>query len=268
MLSLIQKWLAPTDPLSNLRKALKLRTAGTGKWYLQSAQYEAWKAGRSAFTWLYGSAGSGKTILSAGIIEDMQMFCKEDPAKSLAFFFFDFNDAKKQDPINMVKSLLSQFVNGCTSVPEKVQSIHATCEKERREASQEELLQALRDTLELLPATFMVLDALDECSSWGALFEIIEEMQKWNNATLRMILTSRNEVAIEEELEDIVPPDDRICLESHLVDIDIKTYVQERLAHKSFKRWQSNSKIQDEMKRTLGQKAHGMYSLSGMHAIR
>jgi hypothetical protein len=266
MLTRVQKWLAPTDPLSNLRKALKLRTAGTGKWYLQSAQYEAWKVGRSPFTWLYGSAGSGKTILSAGIIEDMQMFCKEDPAKSLAFFFFDFNDAKKQDPINMVKSLLSQFVNGCTSVPEKVESMRATCEKERREASQEELLQALRDTLELLPVTFIVLDALDECSSWGTLFEIIEEMQKWDKKPLRVILTSRNEVAIKEVLEDIVPQDNWTCLESQLVDSDIGTYVRERLARdKSFKRWQGDPETQGEIDKTLGRKAHGMYSLSSLH---
>jgi hypothetical protein len=267
MLTRVQEWLAPTDPQSKLLVSLKLRTAGTGKWYLRSAQYEAWKAGRSPFTWLYGSAGSGKTILSAGIIEDLQMFCKEDPAKSLAFFFFDFNDAKKQDSVNMVKSLLNQFVNGCTSIPEKVRSIHATCEKERREASQEELLQALRDTLELLPAPFIVLDALDECSSWGTLFETIEEMQKWKKS-IRVILTSRKEAMIEEDLEDIVLPDDRICLESHLVNIDIKTYVQERLAHKSFKRWWRDSEIQNEIQRTLGQKAHGMYSLLSMHTTR
>jgi hypothetical protein len=197
----------------------------------------------------------------------MQMFCNEDPSNALAYFFFDFNDAKKQDPINMVKSLLSQFVNVCTSVPEKVRSIHATCEKERREASQEELLQALRNTLELLPATFIVLDALDECSSWGTLFETIEEMQKWGKG-IRVILTSRKEAMIEEDLEDIVPPDDQICLESHLVDIDIKTYVQEKLAHKSFKRWRRDSEIQKEIQRTLGQEAHGMYSLSSMHKTR
>jgi hypothetical protein len=268
MLTRVQEWLASINPQSKLQASLKLRTAGTGKWYLQSGQYEAWKAGKNPFTWLYGSAGSGKTILSAGIIENMQIICKEDPAKSLAFFFFDFNDAKKQDPINMVKSLLSQFLNICNSVPDTVRTLHATCENGRREASQQQLLYALRDTLRFLPAPLIVLDALDECSNWGTLFEIIEEMQKWDKKILRMILTSRKEAMIEEDLEDIVPPDDQICLESHLVDIDIETYVQKRLAHKSFKRWHRDLGIQKEIQRTLGQKAHGMYSLSSMHATR
>jgi hypothetical protein len=268
MLARVQEWLAPTDPQSKLLLSLKLRTAGTGKWYMQSAQYEAWKAGRIPFTWLYGSAGSGKTILSAGVIENMQEFCAEDPAKSLAFFFFDFNDAEKQDPVNMIKSLLSQFLNRCGSVPDTVRSLHTTCENGRRGASQQQLLQALRGTLKLLPAPFIVLDALDECSSWGTLFEIIEEMHSWRGSTLRVLLTSRKEVPIEEALEDVVPPDDRTCLESHLVDRDISTYVQERLAKdKSFKRWQRDSEIREEIERTLGRKAHGMYNLSNPYVI-
>lgn len=249
--------------------SLKLRTAGTGKWYLQSARYEAWKAGRTSFTWLYGSAGSGKTILSAGIIKDMQEFCAEDPAKSLAFFFFDFNDVEKQDPVNMVKSLLSQFLNRCNSVPDTVRSLHASCENGRRQASQQQLLQALRDTLELLLAPFVVLDALDECRSWEALLDILQEMQGWGKDTLRVLLTSRKEVEIEETLGNMVPLNDRTCLESHFVDKDIGTYVQERLAKDiSFKRWQKDSEMREEIERTLGRKANGMYSLLSSYAIR
>lgn len=267
MLTRVQEWLAPTDPQSKLRLSLKLRTAGTGKWYLQSAQYEAWKAGGTSFTWLYGSAGSGKTILSAGIIKDMQEFCAEDPDKSLAFFFFDFNDVEKQDPVNMAKSLLSQFLNRCDSVPDTVRSLHATCENGRREASQQQLLRALRETLELLPEPFVVLDALDECSSWDLLFDSLMEMRSWGK-TLRVLLTSRKEIVIEEALEDIVSPDDRTCLESHLVDKDIGTYVQERLAKdKSFKRWQRDLETKSEIEKTLGRKAHGMYSLPSPHVI-
>jgi hypothetical protein len=252
-----------------LRRSLKLRSAETGKWYLQGAQYEAWKVDGGSFTWLYGSAGSGKTILSAGIIEDLQGYCDVDPARSLAFFFFDFNDAEKQSPINMVRSLLSQFLNRCTHVPEGVRSLHATCENSRREASEQQLLKALRDTLDLLPAPFVVLDALDECSNWKSLFDILQEVQSWGKDTLRVLLTSRKHVEVEEDLEDVVLLDDRICLESHLVDRDIRTYVQERLAKdKDFKRWQSDAAIKTEIEKTLGRKANGMYNLPSSYAIR
>lgn len=269
MLIQVQRWLSPPDPCLNLRRSLKLRSAETGKWYVQGAQYEAWKVHGGSFTWLYGSAGSGKTILSAGIIEDLQRHCDVDPARSLAFFFFDFNDAEKQDPISMLKSLLSQFLNRCTHVPEGVQSLYATCENSRREASEQQLLQALRDTLDRLPALFVVLDALDECSNWKALFDILQEIQSWGKDTLRVLLTSRKEVGIEEALEDVVAPDSRTCLESRLVDRDIRIYVQERLAKdKSFKRWQRDLEIKKEIEGTLGRKANGMYGLPSSYAIR
>lgn len=220
------------------------------------------------FTWLYGSAGSGKTTLSASIIEDMQKLCDADPAKSLAFFFFDFNDADKQNPVNMLRSLLNQFLNKCTHVPEGVRSLHAACENGRREASEQQLLGALKDTLEALPAPFVVLDALDECSSWRALFDILQEMQSWGKDTLRVLLTSRKEIKIEDALEDAVSPDNRTCLESHLVDKDISTYVHERLGKdRDFKRWQGDTALKEEIERTLGRKANGMYGLPSSYAI-
>jgi hypothetical protein len=269
MFARLQRWLAPPDPLSNLRKSFRLRTANTGKWYLQSAQYKTWKTGGGAFAWLYGSPGSGKTILSAGVIEDLQEYCSDDPARSLAFFFFDFNDSEKQDPIGMMKSLLSQFLNKCIRVPDPIRSLYATCENGRRQASEQQLLQGLRETLQLLPAPYIVLDALDECSSWNVLLDILLEMRSWDESTLHVLMTSRKEVSIEEALEDIVPPDNQTCLESHLVDKDITTYVQERLARdKSFKRWQKDAEIQGEIERTLGRKAQGMYSLPNSYAIR
>lgn len=229
----------------------------TGKWYLEGAQYQAWKAGDVPFTWLYGSAGSGKTILSAGIIEDLQKHCADDPARCLAIFFFDFTDAEKQNPINMAKSLLGQLLSGCTHVPEVVRSLQTACENAGRETSEPQLLQALSDTLDLLPEPFVVLDALDECGDWDTLFDLLAKMQSWGKDHLRVLMTSRKEVEIQEALAEFVPLDNRTCLESHLVDEDIVSYVQERLAKdKSFKRWQKDPEIRAEVEITVGRKAN------------
>jgi hypothetical protein len=262
-LARLRQWLAPPDPLLNLRRASKLRTADTGKWYLQGIQYEAWKTTGPPYTWLYGSAGSGKTILSAGIIEDLQAYCNDDPARSLAIFFFDFNDGDKQDPLKMVKSLLSQFLDRCPRIPEALQAVYAACEDGRRQASEEQVLHALKHTLELLPAPFVVLDALDECSSRFELFAILEQIKSWDGTSLRVLMTSRKEMDIQEGLEELVPDHSATRLESHLVDKDIRTYVHERLStDKSFSRWQKDLVIQEEIEMTLGRKACGMYSHS------
>ncbi|GAB7358286.1 hypothetical protein MBLNU230_g2360t1 [Neophaeotheca triangularis] len=256
----IQQWLAPPDPFMNLRRSLKTRTADTGKWYLQGARYDAWKTGAVPSTWLYGSAGAGKTILNASIIADLQDYCDQDPARSLAFFFFDFNDAEKQVPINMVKSILSQLLDKCPHVPETLQSLYNTCRNGGRRPSQEQLLTVLEQTTKLLPAPYVVLDALDECSEREELLGVLKEMQGWNQATLRVLTTSRKEVDITDAMEEVIPQSHWTSLETHLVDSDIRKYVHKRLTtDKSFKEWQESKDVQEEIETTLGRKAKGMF---------
>ena len=259
MLARIQKWLAPPDPSPDLRKALKLRTPGTGEWYLRSDSYEKWKSKTVPLTWLYGQAGAGKTFLTAAIIENMQKFCNDDPAQSLAHHFFDFNEAAKQDPINMLKSLLCQSLSRCADVPDAVKSLYASCNEGLRAASEHELLEALRGTFEVAHA-FVVLDALDECNGWDALLDILTEMHSWGEKTVSILVTSRKEVYIEEALEDIVPQGERKSLENDEVDKDIGAYVRVRLANdKNFRRWHNDPEIQQDIQTTLELKAQGMY---------
>nr|OQO29284.1 hypothetical protein B0A51_04078 [Rachicladosporium sp. CCFEE 5018] len=211
-------------------------------------------------------AGSGKSILSAGICHDLQGVCSDDPAKSLAIWYFDFNESAKQDPSNMLRSLVSQLLDYCAQVPESLQSLHTTCENSGRSPSTDDLLLVLKHVLERLPTPFIVLDALDECTNRASLSEIIKEMHSWNLAGARVLMTSRKEIDIEEALEDIVSQLAWIGLESNLIDRDIRTYVHERLTtDKSFRRWQGpkEREIREEIETTLGQRARGMFRWAG-----
>lgn len=258
----IKGWLTPPDPSLNLRKSLKLRVADTGAWFLQSTQYSEWKASDASFLWLYGSAGSGKTILSSGIVEDLLPDCRNDPARALAYFYFDFNESAKQDPLSMVKSLLRQFMDRCARTPQALQSTYASCQNGQREPSYLELDDALKNIVETSPTSYIVLDALDECTARTELFEILEQIHSWGIANLHVLVTSRIEVDIEEALEGIVPKSDRVCLESRLVNQDIRTYIVERLQQDKFlRRWQQDLAIQEEIQSTLVQKAGGMYDV-------
>jgi len=48
--------------------------------------------------WLSGISGCGKFVLSSTIVADIQTICARDPDRILAYFYFDFNDAKMLDP--------------------------------------------------------------------------------------------------------------------------------------------------------------------------
>jgi hypothetical protein len=204
-------------------------------------------------------------VLSAGIIENLRDFCDEEKTRSLAFFFFDFHNPRKQDPICMVKSLICQLIGSSPSLPRTLQSLYARCGDGKWSASDQQLLQALRDSLASLRSPFIVLDALDECNATNRLFDVLEEMQSWRESSLHVLLTSRNIIEVQEGLEDLVPLDMRTCLQSHIVDKDIKAHIHRTLLKdRSFKGWQKKWQkgeardVLDEIEETLGRKANGM----------
>ncbi|KAK5756659.1 hypothetical protein LTS12_013249 [Elasticomyces elasticus] len=260
MRSELGKWLDPRDPTLNHRRSLKLRTPETGAWLLEGDKYNGWKVEMPSFLWLYGSAGSGKTILSSGIINDLQAYCKDDSERALAYWYYDFNDSAKQDPVNMIRSLLYQFLEQGVCIPQSLQSAHVSCSDGQRSASSTQLLDAMHDTLRACPASYIVLDALDECTARVDLLDMLQEIHSWHVPTLHVIATSRKDVDIEDRMEKLTTSRGRICLESDVVDADIRTYVQTRLMHEeSFRRWQKVPAVRDEIEVTLAQKARGMF---------
>lgn len=135
-LARVLQWLAAPSQFFGLRKFLKSRTTDD-------------------------SPGSERACLSAGIVKDLQQCCDHSPARSFAFFILDSNDTDKQKPVNIIKSLLGQFQSDRTSHSETLQSLYSACDEGGRQVSEQQLLAALKHTIEHLPMSFVVLTASD-----------------------------------------------------------------------------------------------------------
>jgi hypothetical protein len=113
------------------------------------------------------------------------------------------------------------------------------------------------------PQSYIVLDALDECTDRAELMIILERMAGWKLDESHVLVTSRKERDIEISLESIVDTQNIICLQSELVDMDISTYVRQRLSDdKSLSKWQRDPDIRHEIETALMKGAHGMYGYS------
>lgn len=254
----IRKWLSAPDPSANYRSGLRIRQADTGSWFLESEQYTHWKVSSSSFLWLFGIPGCGKTILASTIIEDCLKHCAHDPTKAVAYFFFDFNNPQKQSSERMIRSLITQFSERCIKIPWTLESLFASLDEGQRQPPIEALLQGLRQIIEELPATFIVLDALDECADRDQLLTTIDTITGWQVWSLHVLATSRRERDIEVSFESLVDDHNTVQLSSALVDQDIQKYVRQRLLdNKSLRKWQSCD-IREEIETTLMSGAHGM----------
>jgi hypothetical protein len=248
------------NPSLNYYKAHKQRQAKTGLWLLEGQKFTRWKESAASRLWLYGIPGCGKTILSSTVIEHLLQHCHSDTRMVTAYFYFDFNDAQKQDPKLMLRSLLCQLVQRLVIIPKGVEALFSSCENGRREPPLHALLEVIRQAAREFTQVYLVLDALDECTQRSELMDVLEKVAGWQLNNLHLLMTSRKERDIESSLEDYIEEEDTLCLQRDIVDKDIQLYVQQRLSRdKSLAKWNKDLAVRQEIEAALMRGARGMY---------
>ncbi|KAL5376601.1 hypothetical protein DPSP01_010394 [Paraphaeosphaeria sporulosa] len=256
----ICNWLSAPDPSTNYQKALRQRQAGTGIWLIEAEQFIRWKASVTSRLWLHGIPGCGKTILSSTIIEDLLQHCGDDTSMVTAYFYFDFNDARKRDPQIAIRSLFSQLLQRSVTLPESIDKLFASCENTGRLPPLHAFLGVLRPTLQEFTQVYIVLDALDECSYRSELMDMLEIIAEWRLDNLHLLMTSRKERDIESSLQNLVIEENIISLQRDVVDKDIQRYIQQRLSDdKDLVKWNKDAVIRQEIEAALMSGARGMF---------
>ena len=251
----ILQWLAAPDPSSNHNKACQSKQQGTGRWFIESANYINWKTQQSSFLWLHGIPGCGKTVLCSTVVEDIASRCQVGSRKILAYYYFDFNESKKQTCEGLLRSLATQLFGQTAGASGTVEALFSDCGEGQREPTQKSLIQALKQLSEPLEETYFVFDALDECVEIPAVISFLEETRGWHNHNLHILITSRKEVAIEKGFRSLTT--DQIQVQSFLVDADIRLLVRECLrSDPELRRWSES--IKAEIEKTLYEGSKGM----------
>jgi len=228
----------------------------TGTWLIESKQFTDWKTNPNSFLWIYGIPGCGKTILSSTIIEDIIHHCSLNPALAVVYFYFDFNDIERQFHEKMIRSLITQLSIQSESIPLVLESLFSSKMNGRQQPMAGELLTTLRQMTRGFDETFIILDALDECRDREQLLASIDEIVRWKREGLHILATSRKEKDIEEGFEPLMNDKNKICIQSALVDNDIRSYIHERLqTDRWLKKWKMQSTYIETM---LMDKVDGM----------
>jgi hypothetical protein len=102
--------------------------------------------------------------------------------------------------------------------------------------------------------TFVVIDALDECTDHDKLLELIEQIHEWDNS-LHLLATSRKETNIYDSLSPVVSTS--ICIQNEDIKEDIRLYVHEEIKTDRTLR-KRTPEVQKHIEDTLVEQAHGM----------
>src|SRR6266403_675072 len=174
-------------------------------------------------------AGSGKSILwfvkpllflskraeslvsSSTIVQDMKIMCDAGQA-SMAYFYSDFRDIKKQHWRDLVPSLLTQLSaqsGPCCGILSHLYSDHGNG---TQQPNDDALKRCLIDVLTVRGdrPIYLVMDALDECpdtsevpSPRNRILQLVKELVNLQIPHLRICVTSRPEFDIRDVLEPL-----------------------------------------------------------------
>ena len=207
------------------------------------------------------------TTTSSAIIQDIECSASNRPAR-MAYFFFDFRDVRKQDARAFLSSVLVQLSSQSISFCNILVEFYSAHQRGSQQPSDSALLQCLKKMLEVQneDPIFVIVDALDECpDTFGVqsprekVLALVEELVGLNLPTLRLCITSRLNVDIQNVLEPLTSTSNRISL--HDEDgqkKDIADYVSSVVfSDKKLISWREKDK--ELVVKTLSDRADGMY---------
>jgi hypothetical protein len=131
---------------------------------------------------------------------------------TLAFFYFDFRDAAKQDVRSLLSSLLVQLSNRSDNFCTIVSEFYSAHDRGSEQPSEEALIKCLKDILTLLGQgeIYIVVDALDECPNFSGyptpreqVLKILQELVDLRLPHVHFCIMSRTEVDIRDALEPL-----------------------------------------------------------------
>lgn len=194
-------------------------------------------------------------ICSSTIIHEVISNHQLEPEIAVAYFYFNFSDLDKKRTEKLIRSLIVQLLAQCQNLPESLESAYSHSQNGQNQPTIKELTKLLHQMVKMFKSTYILLDALDECTDRKDLLELIEEIIDWNMDSLHLLGTSRKESDITKSLEPLNPS--QLCIQSKLVDPDIRIHVLKKLSNDPLlRKWPAN--VQKEIENALTRGANGM----------
>ena len=208
--------------------------------------------------------GGLNLFISSTIVEDVRDVCQTGLA-TLAFFYFDFRDASKQDLRSLLSSLLLQLSalsDDFSTIFFKLYSAH---DNGSRQPSDDALIKCLKDMLTLpgQAEMYIVMDALDECPNLSGyptprekVLSIMKELVNLRLPHVHFCITSRPEVDIRDALQPLAAHNVSLHEQAGQTQ-DISDYIRSVVySDPKMRRWREEDK--QLVIKTLTEKASGM----------
>ncbi|KAK4032547.1 hypothetical protein C8A01DRAFT_50681 [Parachaetomium inaequale] len=219
------------------------------EWLISKKCYQSWRELRgSAFLWLQGRPGAGKSVLSSHVIGDLR-----NQGLDCCFFFFQARDSVKSTVNSCLRSMAWQMAMLHPNVFDKLKTLMSECQDsltdkiESHSVWQRTFVSGILQ-VELDKPQFWVIDAMDECKGAGDMTAFLTRIQEhW---PLSVLVTSRD--AVENRHPGTDP---HVSIQSYTISEqdslqDISLLLEANLAHlpcPASDRWPTPEKLASQI---------------------
>ncbi|GFF43165.1 isoform 2 of serine/threonine-protein phosphatase 6 regulatory ankyrin repeat subunit A [Aspergillus udagawae] len=253
----VLNWLTPVDFGPQHSDFLKRRQSGTGRWFLDSAEYQTWLSARNQTLFCPGIPGAGKTILTAIVIDDLTTRFLDDQSIGIAYIYCNFRRQNEQKVEDLLASLLKQLSQEQPALPDSVGILYNRHKGRGTRPSLSEISEALRSVAAKYSRAYIFIDALDECEVDGCRTKFLAEIFDLQAICgVNIFATSRFIPQITERFKYSMTLEIRAC------DEDVREYLKDRIL-------QSESAIlvpvSEEIQSGVMKAVDGMFLLAQLH---
>jgi hypothetical protein len=248
----ILKWLTPIDYAPQQAHYIGRQQAGTGQWFLDSGEYQAWLKTSKQIIFCPGIPGAGKTIITAIVVDDLHARFQRDASIGIAYLYCDFRRQYEQKTEDLLANLLKQLAQKQSSIPDCLHALYDQYKDKPKRPSFDEILRILHSVSALYSQVFIIVDALDECQvTDGRRARLMSTIFKLQGESANLFLTSRFIPEILERFKGSV------SLEIRARDEDVQRYLAGHMTRlPPFV--SSNPDLQNEIKATISKAVDGM----------
>ena len=246
-------------------------------WILDDASFQRWRTqGESRLLWIKGDPGKGKTMMTMGVIAELSQGPETRLSKMrdklkfgsqsclVTYFFCQSTRPELNTAVSVLRGLMYMLVEQRPQLVKHLQKRYEVKGKQLFEGSKAvfALREILSDMLKdaSLPATYLLIDALDECTSGlSELLHIITDASLRRRPKVKWLVTSRNIPEIELYLQPN-SAGDKVSLEvkaSH-VSRAVAAFVDYKVQQLATVQ-QYDPKLQAEVQQQLRDKAEGTF---------
>lgn len=170
----------------------------------------------------------------------------------LAYIYCIYKEKDEQTDVNLISSVLQQLIQSHGFISDQLSLLYNHHVKRQTRPSLVEWSDLLQSEVRRHSRTYIIVDALDECSE-GARDIFLDEIRKLPNANL--LVTSRPNLIIEHDFEGTA------SIEIRASEEDVRKYLECRISkeRRLLRHVKEDPTLLDTIASTIVERAKGMY---------